>query len=384
MRYTLFLVIIFLSLSCTSRSQTRRDSTNNNSLDTLLASKSCIPADTLRILFVGDLMQHQGQINAARTAKGYDYTTCFEYVKEEIGKADLAIANLEVTLGGKPYKGYPAFSAPDEFLTAIHNAGFNVLVTANNHSLDRGKPGLERTIRLIDSLSIPHAGTYINPEEREKKYPLILEKKGFRIALLNYTYGTNGIYVTSPNIVNYIDTAIIAKDIETSKVMKPDAIIACMHWGIEYQSLPDKEQKFLTDWLIRKGVNHVIGSHPHVVQPIEVREDSVTNDKNLVVYSLGNYISNMSARHTDGGLMVKMELVKDSITRLNKCEYSLVWTARPTQSGKKNHQLLPVNLPTDSIPVNARNSLKIFVNDTRSLFSKHNRGIKEYTFYEKK
>ena len=166
--------------------------------------------------------------------------------------------------------------------------------------------------------------------------------------------------------------------------MKPDVIIACMHWGIEYQSLPDKEQKFLADWLIRKGVNHVIGSHPHVVQPIEVREDSVTNDKNLVVYSLGNYISNMSARHTDGGLMVKMELVKDSITRLNKCEYSLVWTARPTQSGKKNHQLLPVNLPTDSIPVNARNSLKIFVNDTRSLFSKYNRGIKEYTFFEKK
>ena len=149
--------------------------------------------------------------------------------------------------------------------------------------------------------------------------------------------------------------------------MNPDAIIACMHWGIEYQSLPDKEQKFLTDWLLRKGVNHIIGCHPHVVQPIEVREDSLTNGKHLVVYSLGNYISNMSARRTDGGLMVKMELVKDSTTRLNHCEYSLVWTARPAQSGKKNHQLLPINFPTDSISVNARNSLRIFANDAKDL-----------------
>jgi len=384
MRYTLFLVIIFLSLSCTSRSQTRRDSINTLS-DTLSTPDSIMSADTLRLLFVGDLMQHQGQINAARTATGtYDYSACFEYVKEEIGSVDLAIANLEVTLGGKPYKGYPAFSAPDEFLTAIHDAGFNVLVTANNHSLDRGRSGLERTILLIDSLNIPHAGTYTNAEEREKKYPLLLEKNGFRIALLNYTYGTNGIAVTPPNIVNYIDTAIIAKDIEVSKTLHPDAIIACMHWGIEYQSLPDKEQKFLAGWLLQKGVDHVIGSHPHVVQPIEVRTDSLTNDKHLVVYSLGNYISNMSARRTDGGLMVKMELVKDSTVRLNNCEYSLVWTARPVQSEKKNHQLLPVNLPIELVPLKVRNSLKIFTNDARSLFSKHNRGIKEYTFYKKK
>ena len=356
MRHALFLMILFLSLSCTSRSQARRDSINTLS-DTLSTPDSIMSADTLRLLFVGDLMQHQGQINAARTATGtYDYSACFEYVKEEIGSVDLAIANLEVTLGGKP----------------------------NNHSLDRGRSGLERTILLIDSLNIPHAGTYTNAEEREKKYPLLLEKNGFRIALLNYTYGTNGIAVTPPNIVNYIDTAIIAKDIEVSKTLHPDAIIACMHWGIEYQSLPDKEQKFLAGWLLQKGVDHVIGSHPHVVQPIEVRTDSLTNDKHLVVYSLGNYISNMSARRTDGGLMVKMELVKDSTVRLNNCEYSLVWTARPVQSEKKNHQLLPVNLPIELVPLKARNSLKIFTNDARSLFSKHNRGIKEYTFFEKK
>ena len=141
MRHALFLMILFLSLSCTSRSQARRDSINTLS-DTLSTPDSIMSADTLRLLFVGDLMQHQGQINAARTATGtYDYSACFEYVKEEIGSVDLAIANLEVTLGGKPYKGYPAFSAPDEFLTAIHDAGFNVLVTANNHSLDRGRSG---------------------------------------------------------------------------------------------------------------------------------------------------------------------------------------------------------------------------------------------------
>lgn len=329
-------------------------------------------------------MQHQSQINAARTTKGYDYSTCFEYVKEEINRADFAIANLEVTLGGKPYRGYPAFSAPDEFLTAIRDAGFNVLATANNHCLDRGKAGLKRTILLMDSLKIPHVGTYVDSEARKKQYPLLLEKKGFRIILLNYTYGTNGITVAPPALVNYIDTTVIAKDIEASKVLKPDAIIAYMHWGIEYQSLPDKTQKSLAEWLLQKDVDHIIGSHPHVVQPIEVRTDSLTNNKHLIVYSLGNYISNMSTRRTDGGLMVRMELVKDSTTRLHNCEYSLVWTARPIQSEKKNYQLFPVALPTDSIPLKARNSLKIFTNDTRFLFSKHNQGIKEYTFYEKK
>ena len=110
MRHTLFLMILLLSLSCTSRSQAKRDSIIDTLSDSL--SDSIFPTDTLRLLFVGDLMQHQGQINAARTSTGYDYSTCFTYVKEEIKKADLSIANLEVTLGGKPYKGYPAFSAP--------------------------------------------------------------------------------------------------------------------------------------------------------------------------------------------------------------------------------------------------------------------------------
>ena len=279
-------------------------------------------------------MQHQAQINAARTSTGYDYSDCFKFVKEEINRADIAIANLEVTLGGKPYRGYPAFSAPDEYLFAIRDAGFDVLITANNHCLDKGKKGLERTLLMLDSLQIPHAGTYVNTESREQQYPLLLEKNGFRIALLNYTYGTNGIKVASPNVVNYIDKAVMAQDIEAARAQHPDALIACMHWGDEYQSLPNKEQKNLTDWLLQQGVTHIIGSHPHVVQPMELRTDSITGNQHVVVYSLGNFISNMSARRTDGGLLFKLELEKDSVTRVANCGYSLVWTSRPVLSRK--------------------------------------------------
>ena len=418
MKQLLLWMTLFLSFSCSSHSQERRDSfTSTSPADTLPAVS--LLSDTLRLLFVGDLMQHQGQIDAARTARGYDYSACFAYVKEVISQADFAVANLEVTLGGKPYRGYPAFSAPDEYLTAIHDAGFNVLLTANNHCLDRGRKGLERTLRLIDSLHIPAAGTYTDIEDRRTRYPLLLEKKGFRIALLNYTYGTNGIPVPSPAVVNLIDTTVIAQDIEKARQLHPDVLLACMHWGVEYQSLPGKEQQKLAQWLFAKGVDHIIGAHPHVVQPIEVHTDSLTRQKRLVAYSLGNFISNMSARRTDGGLMLQMEFVKNgaeeertslkgekertslkgekerkeeekksreeekSGAQLKKCEYYLVWTDRPIHSKKKNHQILPINFPADSLTINSRNLLNLFTKDTRKLLDKENKGIEEQFFYEK-
>lgn len=421
MKQLLLWMTLFLSFSCSSHSQEGRDSfTSTSPADTQPVPLSVSPADTLpavsllsdtlRLLFVGDLMQHQGQIDAARTARGYDYSACFAYVKEVISQADFAVANLEVTLGGKPYRGYPAFSAPDEYLTAIHDTGFNVLLTANNHCLDRGRKGLERTLRLIDSLHIPAAGTYTDIEDRRTRYPLLLEKKGFRIALLNYTYGTNGIPVPSPAVVNLIDTTVIAQDIEKARQLHPDVLLACMHWGVEYQSLPGKEQQKLAQWLFAKGVDHIIGAHPHVVQPIEVHTDSLTRQKRLVAYSLGNFISNMSARRTDGGLMLQMEFVKNGTeeertslkgekgrkeeekksreeekrgAQLKKCEYYLVWTDRPIHSKKKNHQILPINFPADSLTINSRNLLNLFTKDTRKFLDKENKGIEEQFFYEK-
>ena len=346
----------------------------------LLAEK--VPAQTVDLLFVGDLMQHQAQIDAARTESGYSYDTCFDLVRPEIEKADLAVANLEVTLAGKPYKGYPQFSAPDEFLEALKRAGFDVLLTANNHCLDRGKKGLERTVRMLDSLNIPYAGTYLNADERTKRYPLLLEKNGLRIAILNYTYGTNGLKVQSPQVVNYIDTVQIKQDIHEAKRLCADAIIALMHWGMEYKSLPEDSTRELAKWLLNEGVDHIIGSHPHVVQPIEVVAHAAdTSRKHLVVYSLGNYISNMSKIGTDGGLMVRLRLQKKKgVTHMVHCDYSLVWVSRPILSGKKQYKLYPATNPPKGISPAEEVKLEYFLQESRKLFEKHNKGIKEYYF----
>ncbi len=359
----------------------------------LSSSLSLFPQKRLTLLFAGDLMQHQAQIDAARQPDGsYDYGACFAPVRSLIEGADVAIGNLEVTLGGLPYKGYPAFSAPDEYLTAIHEAGFDVLLTANNHCLDRGRKGLERTIRLLDSLHIPHLGTYRTPEERQERLPLLIEKNGFRIALLNYTSGTNGIRVTPPNVVDYIARTVMADDIRHARSLRPDALIVCIHWGEEYQRTPNTAQRQLADWLLAQGVTHIIGSHPHVVQPVEVCSDGL--ERHVVVYSLGNFLSNMSAPHTDGGLVVTLELEKqplpppalprtpclisrpttdeawhypDGNCHLRSYRTHLVWVARPRLTGQRSFQLLRTDSLPPALPAEARSRALRFVQATERL-----------------
>lgn len=336
----------------------------------------------ITLLFAGDLMQHQGQIDAARQPDGtYDYAPCFQYVREEVSRADVAIANLEVTLAGRPYRGYPQFSAPDAYAQAIKDAGFDILLTANNHCLDRRQRGLERTIHVLDSLQVPYVGTYINRNARERLYPHIIQKNGFRIALLSYTYATNGIQVSEPNVVNYIDKEQILKDIAKARSLKADVIIACMHWGIEYRLMPERQERDMADWLIANGVDHVIGGHPHVLQPMEVRPDAHTAARHVVVYSLGNYISNMSAPNTDGGAMLKLELKRiGHITALADCSYSLVWTSRPSLRGGGNYLLYPAARPPKNIKTAERTRLDRFLQSARNLFRKSNIGISEYFF----
>ena len=338
--------------------------------------------DTVRkvtLLFAGDLMQHQGQINAARLPDGtYDYTDCFALVKDEISRYDIAVANLEVTLPGPPYAGYPQFRCPDAFLEAAWQAGFDVMLTANNHCCDSRQKGLERTIHVLDSLGVTHLGTYVDAATRAKNYPLIIERNGIRIAMLNYTYDTNGIPVTKPNEVNLIDKQQIAADIARAKQLQPDVIIANMHWGIEYVLTPDKQLRDLADWLLAQGVDHIIGGHPHVVQPVEVRTDA-QGKSHLVAWSLGNYISNMTKDNTEVGLMVRMELQKDSLTRMTDCGYTITFCSRPAVSGRRVHTVLPSSYPQEQMKSAERERFSRNIATARKLFKQHNVGIEEYS-----
>ncbi|MBR5936598.1 MAG: CapA family protein [Bacteroidaceae bacterium] len=276
---------------------------------TLSASAQAL--DSISLYFAGDMMQHKAQLQAARRPNGtYDYSGCFIQVIPEIEAADIAVCNFETTLGGAPYTGYPQFCSPDAFALAVRDAGFDIFLTANNHCLDRRNRGLIRTLDILDSLGIGHLGTYRNQAERDSLYPYIIEHGTMRIALLNYTYDTNGIPVAPPCIVNYIDTTQIKADVIRARQLHADCIIACMHWGTEYRTEPDASQKKLERWLYSIGVNHIIGGHPHVVQPVRTLPHEYYADRHLTVWSLGNYISNMTAPRTDHGLAVTLHLLK--------------------------------------------------------------------------
>ena len=184
----------------------------------VLSSLGAQNTDTnrLNIIFAGDIMGHDSQIAAAFNPDSgiYDYRFCFEYLQPLIQQADIAVGNLEVTFGGPPYKGYPRFSSPDELGMALKDAGFDILVNANNHALDRGKEGLERTIRTLAEGSMIMTGSFESEDQRKLRYPLIVEKNNILLAILNYTYGTNGLEASPPNIVNYLDRAVIHDDIQ--------------------------------------------------------------------------------------------------------------------------------------------------------------------------
>lgn len=342
-----------------------------------------VPAPTLSLIFIGDIMQHMPQVDAAyRTSTGtYNYDSCFMFVKPIISHADFAIANLETTFAGHPYSGYPAFSSPAALANSLVFAGIDILGTANNHCCDRGKTGIERTISILDSLGLKHVGTYATAESRAKTYPLMLRHNGITVALLNYTYGTNGNPIYAPNVVNVIDTALIRHDLLVARDSMPDKIIIFMHWGTEYERQPNASQKEIASFCLRNGADIIIGSHPHELQPMEIFSmgDSLQKREVMVVWSLGNYVSNQRDRYRDGGAMIRIDLQKNVTgTVIHKAGYELTWVYNPVVGGKKRYYILPVNSDTgnpfamDSTSVA---NMHLFCEDARLLFKEGNQRV---------
>jgi poly-gamma-glutamate synthesis protein (capsule biosynthesis protein) len=236
---------------------------------------------------------------------------------------------------------------------------------------------------MLDSLGIPHTGTFTDEVAKLNDHPLLVQKNGFRLALLNYTYGTNGLPVTKPNLVNTIDTAAIRADLHTARQLSPDITVVFMHWGSEYQSLPSKWQKDVAAFCFKHGAQLVIGAHPHVLQPMEWHKEK----NQLVAYSLGNFVSGQRKRYTDGGAMITIELEKITLsngpatTRIDTANYVLEWVYR-TADHQKNYYVLPVNrFEKDTTAFikdeTSRQAFKLFADDSRALYQKHNIAITE-------
>ncbi len=332
---------------------------------------------TIVVTAAGDAMAHMPQILAAydSTTKIYDFNPVFAFIRPLLSSSDLNIVNFETNLAGEPYSGYPRFSAPDSFAQALINGGFNFIVHANNHAADKDYEGLIKTIKFFDNKKILQAGIYASENQRKTNYPCVLNIKGIRIGLLNYTYGTNGNSVSGGAVINYINHTAIANDLARLNDSACDIIIACMHWGDEYERIPNAYQIKTERFLLEKGVNVIIGSHPHVIQPIGC--DTITRnnhlDTALVYWSLGNFVSNQRQEFTDGGIMARFSITKNlktHKTNFSSPSYIPYWVYRTDDS--RQYTLLPVfRFANDSLYLNnmtaqLKSDFFKFISDTRN------------------
>ena len=327
------------------------------------------------LLFVGDAMQHQAQLDRAKEIGGdhYDYSGCFTYIAPEVTSADYAVCNLEVPLGGGPtYSGYPCFSAPDSYAKALKDAGFDLFLTANNHCLDRRDKAARRTLTALDELGVDHIGTYHDAAQREKLVPFIKDINGIRIGFLNYTYGTNGIEPTEGAEIALIEKGRMADEIRKTRDAGAEIVVVTIHWGVEYVLIQNKNQENIADFLINQGVDLIIGGHPHVIQPMKVVRNEKEDKDVLLVYSLGNFISNMKTADTRGGALVRAVIERDENgkARFKEANYDTLFSAKP-DGGSSNFTVIPSWMP-EKIPAAQKAHWNLFDRGAERIFNKHN------------
>ncbi len=333
---------------------------------------------SITISAVGDIMVHSPQFKSALTQDGeYDFKPVFQEIKSYITNSDLALCNLETTISTpeRGYSGYPCFKTPEALIPAIKEAGFDVVTTANNHSLDALDFGVINTLDVLDKYNLLHTGTA--RDEEESKKILMIDRKGIKLAILAYTYGTNGMEVAMDQdklryMVNYIDRDRIIEDIRRAREEGADTVILCIHWGIEYTRSVDDERRALADELFDAGADIILGSHPHVIQPMERKRIVDNNGKErevFVAYSLGNFISNQRDQYRDSGVIVNITLTKkDNKTVIEDVVYTPTWVRRFQQDGKLQYSILPVEKFIDSeLPASELNRIKAVWQETTEI-----------------
>lgn len=335
--------------------------------------------ETIKLSITGDIMFHGTQLKAAKNNQTgeYEFASVFDRVKPYFENADLALANFETVTAGEDqkYSGYPVFNTPENVLDTLKNIGIDVLTTANNHNLDKRKIGLVRTIDELDKRGISHTGTF---KEGEKNL-LIEEVDGIKLGIIAYTYGCNGMeqVLTTEELdqmVNLIDEDKIKQEIDDLKSEEVDYILAFMHWGNEYQRTQSTQQTELADKLIDWGVDAVMGSHPHVIQPSKIIEKD--GEKKFIIYSMGNFVSNQRretlngsyAKYTEDGVIVELTLEKkfdENRTTLKKIDYTPTWVHRYKENGKYNYEIIPIKTgEIENYPENIQSKLIDSYNQT--------------------
>ena len=304
----------------------------------------------IKMTAIGDIMCHNTQYNDAYLAdsKTYDFSYVFTDIEKYINSADIAVGNLETTFAGKErgYSSYPRFNTPEQLATNLKKLGIDVVSTANNHCMDTNYSGLVSTLKYLDEAEIAHTGT--NESEESQNKILIQDVKGIKIAFLSFTYGTNGISIPSDKkyAVNLIDDELIIKQLQLAKEQKPDLICVSMHWGEEYQTKPNSEQKRLANLLFENGVDIILGSHPHVLQPMEKKEitleDGMTKEC-FVIYSLGNFMSGQVKEGTRDSIILNLDIKKSGETgktTISKVDYIPIYMYKSTTGNTKRYKIL--------------------------------------------
>lgn len=328
---------------------------------------------TATIASTGDLLMHKPVIDTCRQKDGtYNFESVFRYLTEYSSAADYAVANLETTLygTGKPYAGFPNFNCPDEIIDGAKEAGFDMLLNANNHSYDTGSDGMHRTISIIKDRGLDYTG--IADTEEEVRY-LIKDINDIKIGMICYTYETNtstekvalnGLPVTQAdaplvNAFDYNNLDIfyneLAGHLESMEAEGAEATILYIHWGVEYLTYANDQQKAIAQKLCDMGIDVIVGGHPHVIQPVELLTSTTDeNHKTVCLYSMGNAVSNqrlgnikaVSTAHTEDGLLfsVTFEKYSDGTVYLQGVDLLPCWVYRRTDNTGNEYNILPLDM----------------------------------------